>query len=209
MRPWVLKQFFYKFCGKTDLYRAFDKNNVLFIHIPKSAGTSVSEALYGEDTWHYSAKELKFINRHKFNEYYKFAVVRHPLDRIISTYRYAQSHIQNNQTTSLSFMRDYISINDFIDKCLDDEFIHEHYFFWKQADYVCNFKGKVIVDRIIKFENLATEIYKVSNDTQIELNLRQLNKSQFKISETVSKANKEKVYRLYKDDFELFDYELN
>ena len=61
------------FSYKDSVYKSFyDKNKIIYIHIPKAAGTSISEALYKGDPWHYSASECQFINNQKFNKYFKF-----------------------------------------------------------------------------------------------------------------------------------------
>tara|TARA_R110000751_G_scaffold50614_1_gene111682 strand:+ start:946 stop:1602 length:657 start_codon:yes stop_codon:yes gene_type:complete len=90
------------------------KHKFIFIHIPKCAGTSISTALYPysnkydtilggspdspeeiikEDGFrihkHSTAQEIKrYATPERWEEYFVFTFVRHPVDRIISTYEW-------------------------------------------------------------------------------------------------------------------------
>lgn len=85
---------------------SFDKNYI-FIHIPKTAGTSIEGYLgkhkinknhgygvfNGKVFQHFTYNEIKnyLISNGKkefFNQSIKFTVVRHPIDRLISEYKW-------------------------------------------------------------------------------------------------------------------------
>ena len=71
-----------------------------FIHIPKTAGTSVEQFIKdngkneinylgvqnNRSMHHYTALELKKLEPHIFDIYYKFSIVRNPYDRLLSEY---------------------------------------------------------------------------------------------------------------------------
>ena len=67
----------------------FEVTKSLYIHIPKTAGTSICDALYERDPWHYSLNHYKNIRPHFYNSLFKFAFVRDPYDRLLSTYNYS------------------------------------------------------------------------------------------------------------------------
>jgi len=88
------------------------KHKLIFIHIPKNAGTSIRESLIDIDPdviywrYHHTAEEYnEFLTRTK--DFFKFTFVRNPWDRTISHYLYlkcdqhkkhrleAWEHIQN------------------------------------------------------------------------------------------------------------------
>jgi hypothetical protein len=59
----------------------------LFIHIPRTAGTSITRALYGNNLFmHHSASYFKAIDQEIFRSSFKFSVVRNPWDRLVSAY---------------------------------------------------------------------------------------------------------------------------
>jgi hypothetical protein len=76
-----------------------ERLGLVFIHIPKTAGTSISEALYAADTEavrrlpklsrtkHYLARDVRrAITPEKFDSLFSFAVTRDPFDRFCSIY---------------------------------------------------------------------------------------------------------------------------
>ena len=66
-------------------------SGVLFIHVPKAAGTSIARALYGvEGVGHYRAVEARAQDPQLFERLYRFAVIRNPWQRLLSAYRFAR-----------------------------------------------------------------------------------------------------------------------
>src|SRR5258707_7699115 len=63
-----------------------DEFRCIFIHIPKTAGTSLSQALFGRHSRHIPYIEYEKGNPRKFRQYFKFTFVRNPWDRLVSTY---------------------------------------------------------------------------------------------------------------------------
>ena len=72
----------------------------IFIHIPKTAGTSIEQFIKdndrnpiillgvrnGRSMHHFSALEIKSLFPDLFKKYYKFSFVRNPYDRLLSEY---------------------------------------------------------------------------------------------------------------------------
>ncbi|MEY8213481.1 MAG: sulfotransferase family 2 domain-containing protein [Colwellia sp.] len=207
MRLVTLKQRINKTLGRKNLYKDFfDKNSCVFIHIPKAAGTAVSNALYGDDPWHYSVDECRFIDSAKFDRYYKFAVVRHPVSRLVSTYNYAQTHIEKYPDSSIAFMSEYSSFDDFIMKWLTPENARSHYFFWPLEQYLCDSSGRVVVDDVIKMEELAEGIKIVEHRLNKKLHIQSMNVSKKIVKNGLDKAVLNRIEDVYRADFELFDY---
>lgn len=70
--------------GPLDAVR---RAGVLFIHIPKCGGTSVSCLLYGKNLPHYTAAFWHEVYGDAVADLPGFALMREPLDRLISAYR--------------------------------------------------------------------------------------------------------------------------
>ena len=73
---------------KSDL----DKLGVLFIHIPKAAGTSITDVLYGRRIGHFTLVEYRnFLGEEFIDSKFKFTVVRNPINRLYSAWKFARS----------------------------------------------------------------------------------------------------------------------
>ncbi|RYG56602.1 MAG: hypothetical protein EON56_03840 [Alphaproteobacteria bacterium] len=93
------------------------RTNVVFIHVPRAAGTSIATALYGRPIWHRSVRVHLMRSRSFFDQAHSFAVLRDPFDRVQSCYAYvmaggAQNRLneaQRKRTAHLKSMDDYLS----------------------------------------------------------------------------------------------------
>src|SRR5258708_2253062 len=69
----------------------------IFIHIPKPGGSSMAAALFGEASRHVPYFEYEQANPRKFRQFFKFAFVRNPWDRLVSTYWFLRKGGVNEQ----------------------------------------------------------------------------------------------------------------
>ncbi len=179
----------------------FDDLKCIFIHVPKCAGTSIEKTLGGSQYGGHSfGRTIRRDNPQKWNEYYKFGIVRDPLTRFGSAYYYMKerglSKVLANDKILLSK-----DINDYIQNYfLKDNVLH----MWKQTDFVCDVH-KPIVD-IYKYE----ELEKGWKEILMKLNqhykpLPKMNKSK---DYTFSYDNQSLkiLYKYYERDFKLFGY---
>lgn len=72
------------------------KYRCIFIHIPRTAGTSIEHWIAGRDWWqidpaskHLLASQAKRLYHRYWDEYFKFSFVRNPWDRMISCLAFA------------------------------------------------------------------------------------------------------------------------
>ena len=68
------------------------KRKLIFIHIPKNAGTSIEKYCDMNDTGHHNWKYYFSKYLSDWNEYTSFAVIRDPIDRFISCYHWIGNH---------------------------------------------------------------------------------------------------------------------
>ena len=71
------------------------KYRLIFVHIPRTAGTSIEQWIQGQDQWfvnpsekHLTAIEAKDIYSEYWSHYWKFSMLRNPIDRFISMLRF-------------------------------------------------------------------------------------------------------------------------
>jgi len=154
------------------------KKKLLFVHIQKTAGSSMMSLLKDKvpDLTHYMgthdhalwAKEkADFV----WDDYYKFAFVRNPWDRLVSWYTMItqQAALVQNQN-ELNHLWRYVlassnSFETFIVHCTDEveDIDGRKSFMYNQLDYLTNKDGNIIVDFIGRFEALEMDAQVVFN----------------------------------------------
>ena len=186
------------------------ERKILFLHLPKTAGTSIENALNirSKENLYDSRGKLpsEFVTRQhlklseykkylNLDEYFKFTVVREPFDRFVSAFHfknknmYVPQKVKNmNFDEFVFFLKDL----DEIERCfIFDSHFEPQYTF---IDYK--------IDTIFKFEKLD-ELEK-----RFKVTLGKDNVSDRKDKESYyNSETKEIVYNLYKKDFEMFSYE--
>lgn len=193
---------------KPGWMKEFGETGSLYIHIPKTAGTSIAKCCYGEDPWHYSISQYKYLSRRYFNSLFKFAFVRNPYTRLASIYKYSFKQAAEHPKTSVKFVTKYETFDEFLMNWLTKKNIESHYFFQQQYKYVCDKKGNILVDFIGKFENIETDFAFIKNRLNISQELKHINMSNSN-SIVYTSELAEIVYEAYKKDFEIFGYEKN
>ena len=190
---------------KKDIPEPAKAKKVLFIHIPKAAGTSISLELYGIQVSHSKISEYKEFDRKKPN-IKTFTIVRNPIDRFISAYNFLK---KGGMTEYDGYLRDkyfnnFNSINDFIE-WIDFDFINSGKIihFIPQHEFLYS-KGVCKVGYIYKLETL--DVSSMNLDLNLDLKFEQLNKNQSKKDCLITDHSKNKLERLYAEDMYLFGY---
>jgi hypothetical protein len=190
---------------------------IIFIHIPKTAGSSIEHLLRdegkyeldfigvrnGRSTHHYMGIELKLILKELYPTYYKFSFVRNPYDRLISEYFWCRLNNVGHKFNKtfdefLDYVEDVIKNKKFFKPIENDHFIPQYSFLF--------FNNKLIVNNIFKYEDIETVAPLIKKRLKIKTSLQHLNKS-VKNEITLTQGQKDRIYNLYRIDFETFNYE--
>lgn len=216
-----------------------NKYKFIFVHIPKNAGTSISNffSLYNSPVdieiggtkigeilqaeylsrfgigKHAPAKKLAFSLSGLWENYYKFAVIRSPYTRFISAFNFLKNW-SGPQTYQVSeVMKSCDSLEQFLD-CFasipagfaDNIFLPQSYWVYDGA--------KVMVDRLVRFESMESDLSEViSHIRHSEANLqllKRLNANDDSVLDQSHFSSKyiDFIYKHYKIDFENFSYEM-
>lgn len=136
------------------------RHGCLFIHIPKTAGTSILEAL-GKRTggrlhlpWYvYRAADPLF-----FAAAWKFAFVRNPWDRVHSAWSYLMSGGNQGEDRRLTAtLQAFGSFERFVIDGLQAGAWRNHPLFLSQAEFVCGLDGEPIVDFLGRYETVEQD----------------------------------------------------
>ena len=195
-----------------------DKRQLIFIHIPKTGGTTVEKRLQLTNIDNLYSTSLFINNRtlqhmtwdkyvekypEKFKLYKTFSIVRNPYHRFISSYNWFPPQARIGKLSGQT-LDQYINIVAW--HVLTKEFnktpFHEHLI--PQWKYICDEEGRVVIDTIFKQE----KYHKV--DMFLETTFGCNRKENYEIGPkhdiVLTKKQKQKIYSLYKKDFEIFEY---
>ena len=151
----------------------------IFIHIPKTAGTSIISSLSDDQRNRIDLIEPflpcdeKFspppphlraidyinyghINKDDFDRYFKFSFVRNPWDRVVSEYKY------RGHAAKYSF-KTYL-FKYFPKPSWSDEYCH----IIPQYDFIYDKHEKLLVDYVAKFEHIEESFNYICNKLNIE-----------------------------------------
>lgn len=201
------------------------KHKAIFVHVPKAAGQSVEAAFLQDLNLDWSEKSelllransdpnigpqrlahlyaseyvsLGHISQERFDQYTRFAVVRHPYRRVMSEYRF-RSYLHTGPLWA------------FLRRPLNNEFSDHTRHMVPQSKFIFDENGKKLVDKIVKFENLAEEIAPIFKDIfgrDMPFPYQNRSKPMFPLkSKRLTDAHKRRIYEMHKEDFDNFGYD--
>lgn len=134
------------------------QTGVFFVHLPKNGGMSVSEALYGLQVKHASARYYAVAAPDDWPRLPAFSVLRDPVDRFRSAYRYARAGGGEHNQVSPVFRDAYRRLGS-VDDALDhieaarSPFRVDH-IFRPQSWYLADRHGRLAVDHLCRIDRL-------------------------------------------------------
>lgn len=143
--------------------RTWLRSGIVFIHIPKAAGTSMNNALYGRFMGHVRAADLQRWGSPSLRALPSFAITRNPWDRLVSAYRFARRGAGVGGEIQAAVARpelyqgpEFDNFERFVTEWLSARDVRRlDYIFQPQSLFVCDEKGKVLVDHLGKVEDLS------------------------------------------------------
>ena len=204
------------------------KHKIIFIHIPKCAGQSI-ENIFLRDlglSWkerhplllrprkdnekgperlaHLYAEEyfkLGYISKEKYDKFFKFSIVRNPVDRILSEINFQKIPKRNSKNIyGLESVEEYISKVIKLDKFSD---LQRH--ISPQVKFLHDSEtNKLLVDKVIPFDYLNHEVPKIlKKKLKVILEVPKINSSKNKlwVKEELTSGDLSFLNDFYESDF--------
>ena len=193
-----------------SIYNAYaDQYECIFIHIPKTAGTSIAKALFNQTSRHVPWYEYEKADSAKFRKYFKFAFVRNPWDRLVSTYFFLKNGGMNetDRKWAEENIAPYAGFEEFIENWFTESNTWEWVHFRPQYYFICDKQCNIRMDFIGRYENLVNDFKVVAARLGLQATLQPGNLSPHRHYTTYySNKTYDIVSRIYQKDIKLFNY---
>jgi len=184
-----------------------DEKKLLFVHIPKNAGTSVEQHLSMRESGHHTWKEYQSNFENEWESYTSFSIVRDPYTRFVSCYEYAKLEksfwhsVDGNAIYGKH--QDYETCNkhsfkNFANGLLNGTINVLHPGWKQQHTWICNKDGELMIKKLLHYETLQEDMESIG-----VVGLPTINAS-VKEHHHYDDSTRSVVNELYKRDFELF-----
>jgi len=203
-----LNKLFYKLLHKKPIPLRQGKNGpFIFIHINKTAGTSVGRAIGLPVKHHLMAVEvIERIGLDNWNQAYKFTVVRNPWDKVVSHYEYRRKKNKTEIATRQITFADWVNMTYGADR--DAFYYNNPRSFQPQVEWLKDTNGIVSMDYVIRFEAINAGFDHVMNTIGLEAELPHLNaSSRTDYRSYYDETSRDIVAQWFHEDIEAFAYE--
>jgi chondroitin 4-sulfotransferase 11 len=184
-----------------------NNRKIIFIHIPKTAGTSILGTLLDNSTIYIRGhKKAQEYSDYEWKESFTFGVVRNPYDRFISHWLYHTSNYSGLKFSKRGIDVKNKSLKEYYDIA---QIMSQWKYNWHTMTQFLTHPSGRPIDYILRYEN-------IENDWAILCDLLQINKPLLKLKQTphnhynsyYDKETKNLVSSLYYEDFMNYSYEL-
>ena len=190
-----------------------DRAGVLFVHVPKCAGTTVIRQRPEIAHGHRSASFFAWRDPALFERCFTFGSVRNPYDRLVSAFHYLRSdktsvrdgefgaravgHYADFQAFAADLSRTSVRARTL-------GWVH----FLPQTYYLCDRKGRVLVDFVGRTETFADDLDRVNEKTGLGLeNIRERSVARASWRDFYNTRTAKIAEEIYAEDFATFGYE--
>lgn len=196
-----------------------EENKFAFIHIPKNAGTTVRMLLdkyrsnHSGDIFHH----IGISDATLPEDFYTFAFVRNPWDRMVSIYEFTKKRIEQYPHRYKDF-KGYDQFNWDFEKWLMEGAMYSDNFGvdtlppiqrLSQSYYIADKKGNIIIDKVGKVETFDKDLEDIASYLCLKISSdRFFNNTETKpYQKYYSKKGKSFIEKYFKWDIETFEYE--
>jgi hypothetical protein len=191
--------------------RQFRRDGVIFIHLPKCAGSALLDAYLGFQTGHVTAAQYRDADPVFFDSAYVFTFVRDPLARFVSAYDHIQTDDLWDYLPEMKRLVDHHggTVAEVATGLRPDSDLLALPWFAPQHTFL-EIRGRLAVNRVFKTECFASDLDLIRRETPIQFReLAPVNRRGDTAAVPASRLGGPAVAnlrRLYSRDFTLFGY---
>lgn len=166
----VFKRLYYSFFPPAPYpFYLKGRSDVIFIHITKTAGTSVTRTLNcytvkesGQPKHRTALQIIDEIGQKKYDSAFKCSFIRNPWDRMLSYYRFKREVQRNVPYLKTENFNDWILGSVFREQLLADQYLGRC-----QVDWLVNAEGKIDTNFIGRYENLLSDFEELCKQIKV------------------------------------------
>ena len=202
-------------------------NKCIFVHIPKTGGSSIENVIWGSDwskrtteqLWmgavrpgfnkyqsgglqHLLAAQIRReVGARVFDSFFKFSFVRNPWSKVVSQFCYIKTREDLLRFMGMTRWTSFRKYLDLIEKI-------EHVQSCEQWRFLEGDNGQCLVDFVGRFENLQEDFERVAGKLGLgSVNLpHEMKRGGGSYQSFYNSRTRDKVARIYQKDIELFGY---
>lgn len=193
--------------------RGFHENQCIFIHIPKCAGISLSQSLFGHCVPHATITDYQIMfGASLFKKYFKFTIVRNPWDRLVSAYFFIKNGGFDSTDKFLftPFIEEFPTFDSFVRFIYFNKNITKLLHLLPQHHWIQTPAGDIPIDYIGKLENLSESLKVIKSELNIDCipSPKRINSSprERDYHKYYTKETANMVAEIYKKDIKLLGY---
>ncbi|MGI1664152.1 sulfotransferase family 2 domain-containing protein [Palleronia sp. KMU-117] len=203
--------------GSTPFIKEMDDLGVIFVHIPKAAGTTLKKEIYG-DTAHYGHRrfvEYLAYDEQRSRRLFTFAVCRNPFERFISTFNYLRNGriTRRDRLFASNFLANFENSSEFAEALEDPVFRFRvmHYDHLRCQTHWTNMPGVSnthALDLVCRLEDFPQSLSKLEERLGFKIDSSRYERATArdeKASDLTPKARKI-IEHVYQSDFRTFGY---
>ncbi|WP_339952016.1 sulfotransferase family 2 domain-containing protein [uncultured Albimonas sp.] len=184
----------------------------IFVHVPKCAGLSIAETLFGDRAAGHATLEdyLNVFGARWTDRAFKFAFVRDPLTRAVSAFEFLRAgglHRWDAEFAERRLAR-FADVNDFVLHGLGDPEIMGYHHFREQVRFLTDPRtGRIGVDVLGRYERIEADFARICVRLGVEAPLARRNRRETTAAAPdLSDAAVARIAEVYRRDCETFGY---
>jgi hypothetical protein len=186
------------------------RSTILFIHIPKAAGTSICMALYGMPTLgHQKIRDWHSWFPRSSRRITTFSVMRDPVDRFVSAFHFLKKGgiTPEDEVFGKEVLGSFRDPDELAEAMRKEEFrkrIFSQIHFIPQVEFLMDNEGGISIDHLLPMERMDLVEGYLSRVLDREVTIPLLNYSESKDLASLGPKNQDFIRDLYCDDCALY-----